>query len=218
MIRAVLLLALVPVAYAGLAGVLGLQLSIGMLALGILGWCAAFVARLLLIPLLGRMGRAEWGVWLSGPAEELARLAVVLAAVRSAADAYSVGLGWGLVEIPYHMAETLLLRRLDARSPTDSVARGALAEMGLDALIADPWSGWRVLERYAATAIHVGLTLLVYWSPALVVAAVPGHSLLNSVFLRIAKQSVARAEIVALGVGCLVLLAGLLVVGLGRAA
>ena len=218
MIRFVLLLAPVPVAFVGLAMGLGLRLGVDMLALGALGWCAAFAVRLPLIPLLARLGRAEWGTLLSGPAEEIARLAVVLAAVRSVEDAYAVGLGWGLVEIPYHVFETLLLHRLDTRGPADPVAREPTARLGADRLIAYPWSAWRALERYAATAIHVGLTLLVFWNPALVVATVPGHSLINVAFLRLAKRSVALAEIMALGVGSVLLLVGLLVVGPARAA
>ncbi len=210
--RFLVMLGLTTVFFAGLAAWSGLRLSVAMLALGALGWCAAFVARLPLIPLLARAGRAEWGVLLSGPAEETVRFVVVLAAVRSVEDAYAVGLGWGLVEIPYTVAETLLLRRLDPPDSPHNVAGSITARLGADRLIVDPWSVWRALERYAATAIHIGLTLMVFWMPALVVVTIPTHSLMNVAFLRLVKRSVALAELTAMGTGLSLLLAGLLVV------
>ncbi len=212
MLTSLALLASVPVPFLALAWSTGLAIDIGMVALGAAGWLATLLARVPLIFLLARPGLAERSIWLSGPVEEATRLALLLAFVDEAGQAYSLGLGWGLAEVPYTLMETLLLHRLGARTVSGlAPASPSSMEASMATLAAEPWSPWRTLERYSAMAIHVGLSLLLFWQPALVVLTALGHSLTNYVFLRAAALSIRWAEALAAVVGCGALMAGLAV-------
>lgn len=163
MSRSLTALAPLPALFVALALLLGLEASLPMLGVGAGGRCIALAVRVPAIFALGRIGRAALGVWLSGPAEELVRLAVVLGFANSADEAYWLGLGWGLAEVPYHVLESAVLWRLQQGAPAQgqaSLVDGAVAE-----LAASPWSSWRSLERYSATAVHWGS--LWRWSGAL---------------------------------------------------
>ena len=207
MARSLAALAPLPALFVALALLLRLEASLPMLGVGAGGWCLALAIRVPAIFALGRMGRAAVGVWLSGPAEELVRLAMVLGFAHSADEAYWLGLGWGLAEVPYHVLESAVLWRLQQGAPAQGQA--SLVDAAVAELAASPWSWWRSLERYSATALHVGFTLAMELSAWAALVLVPAHSLLNQAFLWGAGRSVAAAEWTALAVGLAALAAGL---------
>ncbi len=202
-------LALVPVPFILLARAFGLEIDAVMVGAGAGGWCVHLAVRMPAIALLSRWQREWWGVWLSGPMEEGIRVFLVLALADTAGEAYSLGLGWGLVEIPYHLLEALMLYRLGTLPAAGSAPQPSPLASGVDALMARPWSLWRTLERVAATSIHIGLSLVMFWAPLVVLAAVPAHSLLNHAFLKAVAVSVPWAEAVALALGGIILATGL---------
>lgn len=147
----------------------------------------------------------------SGPLEEPARLIVLLLVGRDLDTAYSIGLGWAGIEIFYGIANGFVLASIRTRTDAKAVeARRQLEELGL---LRDFPAYAGVVERASASAYHIGATLLLSWSPVLLIAAVPVHSGLNLGFTALLPRSMVRAQAVVGAIGLPVLAAGLLAAG-----
>ncbi len=130
----------------------------------------------------------------SGPLEETVRLGAVLLAGNGFIVAYSIGFGWGAVEVVYALFNGAVVLRLARRSDEKAVeARRQLQELGL-MTEAGPFLG--ILERLSATALHIGSTLLVAKWPVFVLAAVPLHSAINLGVLALTRQGPLRVQAV----------------------
>jgi hypothetical protein len=152
-----------------------------------------------------------WIVASSGPLEEGARLLVLVMLGRSFSRAASVGLGWAAIEVVYAVVSGFVL--LDALGRDDEKAdelRRYLLAQGQHPSPLAPW--WGVVERIWATALHVGLTLLVAFRPVLVLVTAVAHAATNVLALKALRtHSVAAMEMIGLLWGLAVLAAGLLV-------
>ena len=147
----------------------------------------------------------------SGPLEEPVRLILLLLIGRDLDAAYSIGLGWAGLEILYGIVNGFVLASIRTRTDEKAVeARRQLEELGF---LRDFPAYAGVVERFTASAFHIGSTLLLAWSPVLLVAAIPVHSGLNLGFLALLPRSMARAQVVVGAIGLPVLAAGLVAAG-----
>ncbi len=179
---------------------------------GALGWAVALAFRgpvaLLVrrtsqsIPTIQRASAAA-----SGALEEPARLIVLLLVGRDLDTAYSIGLGWAGIEILYAIVNGFLLATIRTRTDDKAVqARKQLEDLGF---LRDFPAYAGVIERVTASAFHIGATLLLAWSPVLLIAAVPVHSALNLGFIALLPRSMVHAQAVVGVIGLPVLGAGL---------
>ncbi len=164
--------------------------------IGALGWLVALMLRAPVALAARRVAATTLGaqrivVWVSGPAEELTRLVILLIATRDLPTALAIGIGWSLVEavyaVPQPMLRSALRRRTDAQARE---AREIMATMGLDRDVGPFWPG---IERFFASGFHIGSTLLIAWQPWLVIGAVPLHSALNVSVLAILRRNLPLA-------------------------
>lgn len=210
--RVVPALALVPVVVgAAVWIVIGAPEWIAI-ALGAVGWIVALMARqpfaLLAVKVAGRERAATIVGWLSGPAEELARLALVLVALSTVHAAAWAGIGWGAVEVVFTIVNALVISAMMTRTDAKSIeARELMRDLGMTAPQA---AGWGVLERVSAMMLHLGFTLLLFAEPWLVLLTIPLHSATNMVAVRFAKTRLATTELSLLVLGAIVLAAGVI--------
>jgi hypothetical protein len=185
------------------------------IAIGVIGWVVALYLRAPFAPLAKKLGQERGGLLMagvSGPCEELIRLAMVLIFGRSFHLALSMGFGWGAVEILFAIisggARLALLGRDDEKARQ---AKEILAAQGTMEIPA----GWLVgaWERVFATGLHVGFTLLVAFQPWLVVLLLPVHSLVNLTIPKFAKRSIWIVEGIVTVVGGTALILGLSLFG-----
>ena len=175
----------VPILYA--LGILGLghDVQVGALLAGAAGWIVALVLRapvgLLGVRVTRSNERAQrWVVASSGPLEESVRLAVLLLVGRDLGTALWIGLGWAAIEVVYAIVNGFAVEALSRR--TDPEAERARALLPPAALSGSaPW--WGVAERFWATALHIGFTLILAAIPVLVVVTAAVHSAINVAFL-----------------------------------
>ena len=145
----------------------------------------------------------------SGPAEELVRLAAVLIASADLDIAYAIGLGWGGIEVIYALINGFLIATLLKRTDEEAVkARQTMEEMGLVRSDLRPIYG--VVERIAATAVHIGFTLQLAYQPWLVLVTMPAHSLINYGLVSLMRLRISLFVVL----GSLLII-GLFVFGLG---
>jgi hypothetical protein len=181
------------------------------LGLGAAGWMLALILRqpvALIANAVTTQKRAATIVgWFSGPAEELVRLALVLLFLRTATDALWAGFGWATIEVVVvainALAISSLLKKDDAKSRE---ARKLLSEQGM---IVPESPGWGLLERLAAIAMHIGLTLILFANPWLVLVTLPLHSVTNMMMVRFAKMKLSLAELGFTAVSAAILLVGI---------
>ena len=183
---------------------------------GALGWAVALALRSPVALLVRRRSDRLQTIQrlvasASGPLEEPARLIVLLLVGRDLDTAYSIGLGWAGIEILYGIVNGLVLASIRTRTDEKAAqARRQLEELGL---LRDFPAYAGVVERITASAFHIGATLLLAWSPVLLVAAIPVHSGLNLGFLALLPRSMVRAQLVVGAIGLPVFVAGLAAAG-----
>ena len=180
--------------------------------LGSLGWTLALTLRIPLVVAMRRVTNSPSAlehltVLSSGPLEELVRLGMLAIAGNSFTIAYSVGLGWGGIEVVYAVftgyATAVLASGTDTQA--DQV-RERLRELGALSPAA-PLLG--VLERASAAALHVGFALLLATWPVLIVALAPLHSSINLGVLATTRRNPLAAQSLLAGVSITAFLAGL---------
>ena len=190
------------------------DLAWGALGLGAAGWIAALALRMPVIALGRRLIQSDKAfartiVAISGPAEEIVRLGVVLVVGREFATAFSIGIGWGAIEAVYAIVNAIALVSLAKK--TDAKAVEARAKMEDFGIRTDTPPIWGVAERFSATAVHIGFTLIVAWQPWALIALVPLHSGLNFGTLRAVRSNLALGQGSLAAFGGVVLALGLVV-------
>lgn len=183
-------LLLVPVAF-GVAFVAGGHDPIPTaLGAGAAGWLLALVLRgpvgLIAMRSTEDQERAQTVVAASsGPLEELVRLGAVTVVGRDLGTALWLGLGWAAIEVLYSIVNGFAMAALAERDdPEAERARSMLPEVAFTK--SGPW--WGVVERIWASALHIGLTLVVAAAPFAVLATAPLHSAVNLGFLRLLRS------------------------------
>lgn len=192
------ILSIVP--FVALADYFDYSVDAGYAALGALGWWVALLVRVPFIVLIRKRSAStansgKFIVALSGPAEELVRLAILLTIGLSVENAYSVGIGWGFIEIFYGLLQMFGLASLNNKTDKKSVeAKEMMSDMGMDRLLDENTPFWGALERLSATALHISFSLALVLSPWLIVLTIPIHSGFNFMVLAINKSSIARSQ------------------------
>jgi hypothetical protein len=181
------------------------------LLLGAAGWMLALVLRQPVALVAGRTTTPQRTAtivgWFSGPAEELVRLGLVLAVLRTVDDAAWAGFGWATIEVLLVAVNGLVIASLITRDDPKSVeARELLTAQGM---LGTQHALWGLLERLSATALHLGFTLMLFANPWLVLITLPMHSVTNMLMARFAKSHLAFAELALTVVGATVLTIGI---------
>ena len=189
-----LVLAAVPLAAAVLAAVAGDRPRPVASAVGAGGWLVALALRRPATSAAVRLGlrpHRPVAALLSGPVEEVVRLAAVLLAGRDGPRALWLGLGWGAAEVAFTIG--VAMRRGASGAGGDDRPRLVLG----------------LLERASAMAFHIGASLLLFWSAGAVALTAPLHTAVNVAGLRLARRRPARAQLLVAAVGAAVLAGGL---------
>ncbi|MCC7447972.1 MAG: YhfC family intramembrane metalloprotease [Anaerolineae bacterium] len=212
LIAATPLVVLVLIGFALLLNTWNLSLIWSPVGLGALGWLIALILRGPVMVIGQKLTASKDSVrrivvLSSGVLEEGVRLVVLLLVGRTFAIAYSIGWGWAAIEVGYTLLTGFLIASLLRRTDEKALqARSQLQEAGMVSE-AGPLLG--VVERVAATALHIGFTLLLASSPLWLVLTVPLHSGLNLTVSQMVKTNPVRAELIIAGVGVLIFLVGL---------
>lgn len=180
------------------------------------GWLLAFVLRapigLLGMRLAGSPERAQrWVVASSGPLEEATRLAVLLLVGRDLGTALWIGLGWASIEVLYGIANGLALAALAERTDPEADRARAMLPPGM---LTTSGPLWGVVERAWASALHIGLTLILAAVPIAVLLTAPFHSLINvGALWLLARRGMLAVSLAGIVVGGATLAVGFLLHG-----
>jgi hypothetical protein len=183
--------------------------------LGAFGWWIAFIIRLPVIFLIQKKKihlrkASKITIGISGPAEEITRLLLLLIVGLTAPNAYSVGLGWAMIEIIYGLVQITGLGILEKKSdPQAEEAKSVMKKMGMDKTLEPSTPFWGALERVSSSALHIGLSLLLVSSPYLILVTIPLHSFTNFFVVKMNQQSIRHSQIGLLVLGCMMFILGL---------
>jgi hypothetical protein len=185
------------------------------LVVGAAGWMLALVLRQPVALVASKTTTPERAAtivgWFSGPAEELVRLVLVLALLRTFDDAIWFGFGWATIEVLLVFVNGLVIANLITKDDPKSVEeRELLLARGM---LGTQHAAWGLLERLSATALHLGFTLMLFAQPWLVLVTLPVHSTINMLMARFAKNHLAVAELALAVVGIAVLVVGVAMSG-----
>jgi hypothetical protein len=195
---------LVPVAFAVALTMMGADLKWSTLGFGALGWFGALFLRAPLAAILSQTVRNQEKVKnvivsSSGPIEEGVRLLLLLLIGRSFSDAAAIGVGWAAIEVVYTIITGFLTLSLMKRTDPEALkaremleAQGMIKETG-------PWLG--VVERIAATALHIGFTFIVAWNLWLAIVTAVVHSATNLAMIRLFRTRPIATELALLILG-----------------
>lgn len=192
-----------------LAAYLGAAFDIRIALLGALGWWLALLLRLPVIVLV-RKYRADSGqplvVAASGPAEELLRLGLLLYLGLTSGNALITGIGWAAIEIVYAVVQLIGMSVLRDRDDEKAhEAREFMRLQGMEHVFDSTAPFWSIVERLSANGIHIGMGLLLVINPWLVILAMPLHSGINFLFVRMLRRSLLAAQSTLLFVSCVLL-------------
>lgn len=149
---------------------------------------------------------------ISGPAEELIRLLLVLVGVQGFASLLWAGFGWGTVEVVSTLVTAVGVRRL-LLDPSDKAAeaRRGMVSMGWLQYVQSLVPVLGAVERAAVSVLQIGFTLLLGWNWWLVLVTMPAHSALNLRAVQLIKRrSVLLMETIVVVVGAAAFALGLL--------
>jgi hypothetical protein len=208
-------IALVPVAIAGVLATTLAPVRAGAAALGAAGWLAAMALRAPAGVFVSRMPKQDAPTFMaliSGPAEELVRLLLVVFAVHGFASVLWAGFGWGTIEVVYTLVTALVVRRLLLDTSAKAVqARRLLVSIGWLQYVQSLVPVLGAVERAGVSLLHIGFTLLLGWNPWLVLVTMPAHTATNLTAVRLMKQrSVILMETIVVVVGAVAFALGLL--------
>jgi hypothetical protein len=200
-----------------IAGVLDIEIDTGYALLGALGWWLALLLRLPLI-LYSKAKKLAFKlsnkliIGASGPTEEITRLVLLSIIGITTGSAYSVGIGWASIEIIYGLVQIFGMGVLQQKNDKDAIeAKALMKQMGMEKSLEPSTPFWGALERISAGAIHIGFSLMLVLSPALVLITIPLHSFINFSVVRMNKQSIIKSQASILIMGLAIFLIGLLV-------
>jgi hypothetical protein len=208
-------IAIVPVVIAVVLATTLAPARAGAAALGAAGWLAALALRAPAGAFVSRMPKQNAPTFMaliSGPAEELIRLLLVLFAVSGFGDLLWAGFGWATIEVVYTLVTALVVRRLLLDTSAKAAERRRLlVSMGWLQYVQSLVPVLGAVERAGASLLHIGFTLLLGWNPWLVLVTMPAHSATNQVAVRLIKQrSVLLMETIVVVVGAAAFALGLL--------
>jgi hypothetical protein len=207
---------LVPVAFAALLVALGADLRWSAIGFGALGWIGALMLRAplaaILSVVLGDPERVKpWIVGSSGPIEEGVRLLVLILVGRSFTEAAMIGVGWAAIEVVYTTMTGFITLSLVKRNDPEAVkAREMLQSQGM---LRETGPALGVIERIGASALHIGFTLIVAWTPVWVVATALVHSAVNLSLIETFKKWPLGTELALLAGGLGAFIIGVAVLG-----
>jgi hypothetical protein len=202
---------LVPVAFAIILSQMGADLRWSAIGFGALGWFGALFLRAPLAAILSQtMGDPErvkpWIITSSGPIEEGVRVVLLILVGRSFSDAAAIGVGWAAIEVVYTAITGFITLTLVKRTDPEAVqARQMLEQQGM-IKETGPWLG--VIERIAATALHIGFTFIVAWNVWLAIVTAVVHSAANLGTVRAFKKWPLATELALLATGIATFLIG----------
>jgi hypothetical protein len=146
----------------------------------------------------------------SGPTEEITRLVLLSLIGFNIPNAYSIGLGWGMIEIIYGIIQIIGIGTLEQKTDAKALeAKAFMKQMGMDKTLASSTPFWGALERFSAIAIHIGFSLLLIRSPYIVIFTIPLHNLANFFVVKMNAKSIQKSQLVLLIIGCIILLSSL---------
>lgn len=197
-----------------IASRLNIAIAPKVVVYGAIGWWVALLLRLPIglvsKKLLATNKVRALVIAASGPCEEITRLIVLIVLGRTVSNGYSLGLGWAGLEVLYSVVQGVAMGTLSSRSdPKAEQAKLYLREQGLDKSLEPSAPFWGILERVGANATHLGFSLLIVFSPWVVLLTVPLHSFLNFYVSRSVKSSFLKAEMGFVAVAVVVFTAGL---------
>lgn len=215
-------LSAIPLYFAALAPfivlsyALEIELDTDYILLGALGWWLALLLRAPLI-LYAKNSKLPMEksnrliVGASGPAEETTRLILLVVIGLTSGNAYSVGIGWAAIEIIYGLTQVFGIGVLEQRTDKEAQeAKKLMKQAGMDKSLEPSTPFWGALERVSASALHIGFSLMLVFSPFMVTFTIPFHSAVNFGVLRANAVSVAKSQLTLLVVGLGILAVGLL--------
>ena len=204
-----------PIPFFFLAHFMEIEIEYNYVLLGALGWWLAFLLRIPVILFIKKKKinlktSSKLSIGLSGPTEESVRLILLSIIGFSSPNAYSVGLGWAMIEIIYGLIQIIGLGVLDRKTdPKAEEAKTIMKQMGMDKTLAPSTPFWGSLERVSAGAIHIGLSLLLIVSPYVLIITIPLHSFINFFVVKMNKVSIGKSQLGLLIIGCTILLLSL---------
>jgi len=207
---------LTPLPFIGLAYILDINLDLTSVLLGALGW---WVALLLRIPVILFVKKKKIDqkksnklvVGFSGPAEEITRLVLVLIIGLNVPNAYSVGLGWAMIEIIYGLIQFIGIGVLEQKTDTEAEeAKALMKQMGMEKSLAPSTPFWGALERVTAGAVHIGFSLLLVFNPFTIIFTIPLHSFINFFVIKMNNTSIQKSQLSFLVIGGIIMLLGIL--------
>jgi hypothetical protein len=207
---------LVPVAFAIILSQMGAELRWSSIGFGALGWFGALFLRAPLAAILSQtMGDPErvkpWIITSSGPIEEVVRVLLLLLVGRSFSDAAAIGVGWAAIEVVYTLLTGLITLNLVKRTDPEAVqARQMLEQQGM-IRETGPWLG--IIERVAATALHIGFTFIVAWNIWLAIVTAIVHSAANLGTVQAFRKRPLATELALLALGLATFMIGYALIG-----
>ncbi|NOQ74864.1 MAG: YhfC family intramembrane metalloprotease [Crocinitomix sp.] len=207
---------LVPLPFFLLAHFIDIKIDYNAVLLGALGWWVALLLRLPVI-LFVKLKKFEQKksnkliVGFSGPTEEVTRLVLLLIIGLNAPNAYSVGLGWAMIEIVYGLIQIIGIGVLEQKTDAKAIeAKNLMKQMGMDKSLAPSTPFWGALERVTAGAVHIGFSLLLVFSPYALIVTIPLHSFINFLVVKMNKTSIRKSQLNFLIIGCVILILGII--------
>lgn len=202
---------LVPVGFAFALSQMGADLRWSAIGFGALGWFGALLLRAplaaILTQVLGDPERVKpWIISSSGPFEEIVRVVLLVLVGRSFSDAAAIGVGWAAIEVIYTTLTGFITLSLVKRTDPEAMqARQMLEQQGM-IRETGPWLG--IIERIAATALHIGFTFIVAWNLLAAIVTAIVHSATNLSMVQLFKTRPLMTEIALLVFGLAVFFMG----------
>ena len=206
---------LTPVPFFILALFLEIKLDFNYVLFGALGWWIALLLRTpVILYLKYKKTNLETSsnlmISFSGPTEEITRLVLLSLIGFNIPNAYSIGLGLGMIEIIYGIIQIIGIGTLEQKTDAKALeAKAFMKQMGMDKTLASSTPFWGALERFSAIAIHIGFSLLLIRSPYIVIFTIPLHNLANFFVVKMNAKSIQKSQLVLLIIGCIILLSSL---------
>ncbi|NOQ72508.1 MAG: YhfC family intramembrane metalloprotease [Crocinitomix sp.] len=203
---------LVPLPFFLLAHFIDIKIDSSSVLLGVLGWWLALLLRLpaILYVKLKKIDKKKSNkliIGFSGPTEEITRLVLLLIIGLNAPNAYSVGLGWAMIEVVYGLIQIIGIGVLEQKTGVEAEeAKNLMKQMGMDKSLAPATPFWGALERFTAASVHIGFSLLLVFSPYVIILTIPLHSFINFLVVKMNKTSIRKSQLSFLIIGLVILL------------